>query len=138
MQRIQRQILTSAKLRATPCRVTVVGLLLRNKHALTQQLIEKSLSDRFDRVTVYRTLKVFLSKGVIHKVLDDTGCLKYALCPEVCMQADHHHDHVHFKCTSCGNTACLEEIPVPGVKLPRGFMATEYNLLVGGICSKCQ
>ena len=92
----------------------------------------------FDRVTVYRTLKSFLERGVIHKVLDDGGALKYALCNEHCQEEAHHHDHVHFKCTQCGETNCLEEVEVPGVKLPKGYISEEVNLLIRGTCQKCQ
>jgi Fur family ferric uptake transcriptional regulator len=98
--------------------------------------IEKEIANSLDRVTVYRTLKTFLDKGLIHKVLDDEGSLKYALCKEACNTVEHHHDHVHFKCTNCGQTICLN-LDVPPLKLPKGYTATETNLLVQGVCEKC-
>jgi Fur family ferric uptake transcriptional regulator len=77
-----------------------------------------------------------LKKKSITNWLDDEGSLKYALCNDACSKTGHHHDHVHFKCTSCGQTNCLE-IEVPAVKLPKGYRASEVNLLIQGICERC-
>jgi Fur family ferric uptake transcriptional regulator len=70
-------------------------------------------------------------------VLDDGGALKYALCNEHCRTADHHHDHVHFKCTTCGETQCLDNVEIPSIKLPKGYKGKEGNLLIQGTCPKC-
>lgn len=130
------RLLKSFKMRSTPSRQEILRLFLRKDYALSHGDIEKDVSSELDRVTVYRTLKTFLDKGIIHKVLDDEGSLKYALCNEACSTAEHHHDHVHFKCTACGQTNCLN-VELPGVKLPKGYMAQEVNVLIQGICERC-
>lgn len=130
------KLLKEFKLRTTPGRKAILSVFLKKNYALAHADIEKSISADFDRVTVYRTLKTFLDRGLIHKVLDDAGSLKYALCSEACTLAGHHHDHVHFKCTVCGQTNCLE-VDVPHVKLPKGYRAGEFNLLIQGICAEC-
>ena len=88
-------LLKGFKLRSTPNRQEILHLFLKKNHALSHGDIEKEIDNSLDRVTVYRTLKTFLDKGLIHKVLDDEGSLKYALCNEACTTAEHHHDHVH-------------------------------------------
>jgi Fur family ferric uptake transcriptional regulator len=105
-------------------------------YALSHSDIENEIDDNLDRVTVYRTLKTFLKKGLIHKVLDDQGSLKYALCRENCSSKEHHHDHIHFKCSRCGQTNCLD-IDVPKVKLPKEYRIQEVNFLIQGICYQC-
>jgi Fur family transcriptional regulator, ferric uptake regulator len=130
------RLLQEFKLRSTPGRMAILNLFLKKNYALAHSDIEKGISSHFDRVTVYRTLKTFLDRGLIHKVLDDEGSLKYALCTEACSITGHHHDHVHFKCTLCGQTNCLS-INVPPVKLPKGYRAGEINLLIQGICANC-
>src|SRR5688572_17504969 len=92
------RLLKDFRLRATPSRQEILHLFLKKAYALSHGDIEKEISNALDRVTVYRTLKTFLDKGLIHKVLDDEGSLKYALCKEACRSTGHHHDHVHFKC----------------------------------------
>ena len=134
----QAQILRNHQLRTTESRSAILNLFLKNTFALSYSYIEKQIADSYDRVTVYRTLKTFLDKGVIHKVLDDEGSLKYALCSEPCSTEVHHHEHVHFKCQRCGQTNCLDEVTIPEVALPPGFKAREMNLLIQGICDKCR
>ena len=129
-------LLRGFNLRSTPNRQEILHLFLKKNHALSHGDIEKEIDNSLDRVTVYRTLKTFLDKGLIHKVLDDEGSLKYALCNEACTTAEHHHDHVHFKCVKCGQTYCLN-VEVPSVKLPRGYKANALNLLIQGICDRC-
>ena len=129
-------LLRDYKLRSTPTRQEILLLFLKKEYALSHGDIENEISNSLDRVTVYRTLKTFLDKGLIHKVLDDQGSLKYALCKDACTETGHHHDHVHFKCLKCGQTNCLQ-IEVPLVKLPKGYKPKEVNLLIQGICEHC-
>ena len=130
------RLLKTFRLSSTPSRQEILHLFLNKDYALSHGDIEKEINNELDRVTVYRTLKTFLDKGLIHKVLDDEGSLKYDLCNDACSKTGHHHDHVHFKCTSCGQTNCLE-VEVPSVKLPKGYRASEVNLLIQGICERC-
>jgi Fur family ferric uptake transcriptional regulator len=106
--------------------------------ALSHSDLEEVLQKDFDRVTIYRTLKTFLDNDLVHKVLDDSGATKYALCSHShAGEHRHDHEHVHFKCEVCGETTCLEDVALPQVKLPKGFEKKEMNLLVQGICEKC-
>ncbi len=130
------QLLKDFRLRTTTSRQSILHLFLEKEHALSHNDIENAIDNTLDRVTVYRTLKTFLDKGLIHKVLDDEGSLKYALCNEACTVKGHHHDHVHFKCIKCGQTNCLQ-VEVPEVKLPKGYKSNEINLLIQGICESC-
>lgn len=133
----ESQILREFKLRKTTSRSSILRLFLNKPFALSYSDIEHEIADGFDRVTVYRTLKTFVDKGVVHKVLDDGGSLKYALCNDLCSTTSHHHEHIHFKCTICGQTSCLDQVHMPVIVLPTGFKAQEINLLVQGKCEKC-
>lgn len=132
--------LSDVDLRSTPCREAVLAQFKAQQHALSQGEIETILSQQFDRVTIYRTLKTFLGQGLIHKVLDDLGGTKYALCKEWCHEGGHAHahDHVHFKCQTCGQTTCLEDVHIPSLTLPNNYLKIESNLLIQGICAGCR
>lgn len=130
-------LLKEFRLRSTHSRLDIVNLFIGQPHALSYTDIERQFAPLYDRVTVYRTLKTFLDKGMIHKVLDDTGALKYALCSGACSAHGHQHNHVHFKCSRCGQTNCLETVEIPPVSLPQGYLPTELNLLVQGVCQTC-
>jgi Fur family ferric uptake transcriptional regulator len=136
MEATSNRLLKDFDLRTTPTRKEILHLFLKKDYALSHADIEREIDNSMDRVTVYRTLKTFLDKGLIHKVLDDEGSLKYALCNEACSTKSHHHNHVHFKCTRCGQTNCLE-IEIPSVKLPKGYRPEEVNVLVQGVCQHC-
>ncbi|MFN0204236.1 MAG: Fur family transcriptional regulator [Bacteroidia bacterium] len=130
-----KQILTSHGLRHTESREEILDIFLTHNIALSQPEIEKELKS-CDRVTIYRTLATFFKKGILHKVLDDEGATKYALCSSACSE-HHHHDHVHFKCLKCGNTTCVDETHTPEVHLPEGYLLEEVSMLIQGICAKC-
>jgi Fur family transcriptional regulator, ferric uptake regulator len=136
MEHLVKNTLKEHNLRTTSCREEILGTFLDRRVALSHGDIEGLLGDRFDRVTIYRTLKTFLEKGIIHKVLDDEG-VRYAMCQDHCSEHDHHHDHIHFKCTECGQTNCLETVHIPAVQLPEGYRAHELNLLIQGQCPAC-
>ncbi|MES2732857.1 MAG: transcriptional repressor [Bacteroidota bacterium] len=131
------EILKEHQLRHTGSREDILAIFMREAFALSHADVEHRLPEGFDRVTLYRTLKTFVDKGLIHKVLDDSGEAKYALCKEPCSTDHHHHGHVHFKCTRCGLTNCLEEVQIPSVQLPKGYKTEDVNLLVQGICLVC-
>lgn len=132
------QLLKSHGIRKTRSRLDILNEFAANSHALSQPDLEKALGKELDRVTIYRTLTLYLEKGILHQVLDDAGAMKYALCKEACGSDDHHHDHVHFKCDACGQTTCLEQVHIPRITLPQGFNVREKNLLMTGTCASCE
>lgn len=130
------EILKKHGMRVTAIRQDVVRLFASLDHAVTHQEVEQSLPEA-DRVTLYRTLGSFEEKGIIHQILDDGPAKKFALCGTRCSEENHHDEHVHFKCTSCGETRCLPEVVLQPVKLPTGYKASGIDLLVQGTCSNC-
>jgi Fur family ferric uptake transcriptional regulator len=131
-------ILSQHSLRRTVPRQAVLEVFVNERMALSQPEIEQLLSEQCDRVTIYRTLTTFLENGLIHKVLDDKGAAKYALCSHDCADTkEHQHDHVHFKCEKCGQTRCLDHVHIPDFNLPAGFRVRETNVLLQGVCESC-
>lgn len=131
-------LLKEHKLRNTETRVEVLKMFTKNHYALAHADIEKALGNTHDRVTIYRTLSAFLESGLIHKVLDNEGGIKYALCHHYhAHQGLHQENHIHFKCRKCNTTQCLDHFPIPDFTLPKDYKIAEINLLVEGICNKC-
>lgn len=137
MLAVNNNILEKHDLRNTPSRLSVLTVFNENNFAISHADIEKALKDEIDRVTIYRTLNTFLEKGIIHKVIDDSGVSKYAICVAECSENHHHDNHVHFKCQKCGNSECMNGISIPQLALPKGYVITESNLLIEGVCKHC-
>jgi len=133
-----KQLLTNHGLRQTDCRRDVLSIFTAHGQALSHNDIEEQIVKNYDRVTIYRTLNSFIEQGLIHKVLDDSGTAKYALClHDHAEQEKHSDEHIHFKCNQCGKTKCLDEVAIPEIKLPKGYIKQELNFLVLGICKAC-
>jgi Fur family ferric uptake transcriptional regulator len=133
------QLLTDKALRITRQRTDILSILLEHNTALSQNELEQRLGAIADRVTVYRTLKTFVQEGILHTVPDEQFGVRYALCDtHGCEpQGHHHHDHMHFKCTQCGDTLCLDDVRLPPMPLPDGYRALELTVVAKGICKSC-
>ena len=131
------QILKQNQLSLTGSRKKILELFLSSPGALAHSDIEKKTGSSFDRVTIYRTLHTFLEKGIIHNIPTSDNSVLYALCIDNCSEGHHHDNHVHFVCSSCGNTTCLPEVTIAAVKLPNGFLPEEYQMVVTGLCKAC-
>ena len=129
-------IFKSSGLRNTPIRNEVLSLFINAESALSNQDIEGQL-ENVDRITLYRTLKAFEEKGIIHKAIDGTMIPKFALCSHSCTEHFHDDKHVHFHCRYCNNTFCIDEAMIPLVPLPKGFKAEETEMIVKGKCQNC-
>src|SRR5882762_10103215 len=109
-------ILKKNQLSITGGRRKILELFFQQDGALSHSDIEKKAGEKFDRVTVYRTLQIFLEKGLIHNIPTADNSIRYALCKDNCSGGHHQDDHVHFVCSACGNTTCLEGVTVPVIK----------------------
>lgn len=132
-----KDILEKHNLRKTAARVEILQLFFNESQAVSHSNLEAVLLNKFDRVTIYRTLNSFEEKGIIHKVFDSSGIGKYALCHHNCSEKEHHDEHVHFNCTECGNTYCIESAQIPKVKIPEKYKAKSLYLIAEGVCSTC-
>jgi len=120
----------------TAMRLLVLEFLTRQNAAISLNDLERGMAPS-DRITLYRTLKTFEEKGLVHSIEDGTGATKYALCEEDCDGENHHDLHVHFYCNTCRETFCLPNTKIPDISLPINFFRQEMNLIIKGICDQC-
>jgi len=135
-QELNKNILRAHKLRITDCRTDVIEYFLSEKKALSQGDLERKFT-QYDRVTLYRTLNSFLDSGILHKIPNSTGVATYGLCHNTCSPEQHEHNHIHFKCNTCGQIECMDDKAVPAVSLPQGYQVEAVNLIVDGVCAQC-
>ena len=119
----------------TPNRLLVARALAGSHRPLSLQELEERL-ETIDKSNIFRALTVFREARLVH-VLEDAGYgVRYELCHS-------HHDqvdddvHVHFYCSRCHRTFCLEDTPVPPVKAPEGYAVETVSYLLRGVCPEC-
>ncbi len=128
--------LEAKEIRPTAMRELVLKVLLNKGSAISLSKLEDEFANA-DKSTLYRTLKTFEDKKLIHSIDDGSGSVKYAVCQDSC-ECNPSDLHVHFYCTKCENTFCLTDIPVPSVNLPIGFSLDSVNMVIKGLCINCK
>jgi len=136
MNKELENMLIAKQISPTAMRLLVLEFLLKQKAAISLSDLEKEF-ERSDRTTLYRTLKTFEEKGLIHDINDGTQSIKYAICKADCKDGVHHDMHLHFYCTKCKELFCLPKAEIPEIILPDKFQLEEVSLVVRGICNNC-
>ncbi len=129
-------LLRSRGVRPTLLRRETLALLLEAGSPLSL----KALSGRFtgkqpDRVSLYRTLNLLESCGLVHKALGADGAWRY--CAHSSEGEGCPGNHAHFLCLKCGEMICLKDQPIPNLELPEGFVVHGKQLVAYGLCLRC-
>ena len=119
----------------TANRIIVAKALAEESRPLSMTELEDRIGS-IDKSGIFRSLTLFKEQHLVH-VLEDGEGVRYELC--------HSHDHtvdndmhIHFHCEHCGETICLEDLAIPEVQLPEGYLMQSANFVLKGICPKCQ
>jgi len=128
-------ILEEKSVRITPMRQLLLEYFLKENKTIGLVDLEKTFP-RADRITLYRSLKTFVDKGILHKVTGTAAEAKYALCFD-CTENQHKDYHPHFQCTKCKKLECLTSTFIPSLPLPIGYQTTEISMLIKGLCPHC-
>ena len=121
-------------------RITAVRLLIWReiRNSFTGAFSLSDLEDALptvDKSTLFRTLSILSDAHLLHDIDDGSGSHKFCVC--------HHDDtlhctgHVHLTCRICHRTFCLQDVRIPQVDLPAGFIPEEAGYIVKGICPEC-
>jgi Fur family ferric uptake transcriptional regulator len=122
-------------IKPTAIRLLVLKAMVEHPQAFSLLDME-SLLDTVDKSTLFRTISLFHKKLLIHSIDDGSGSIKYSVCNSHCT-CSLNDLHVHFYCTQCKKTFCLEKLSVPEVQLPDGFLPQSVNFVLKGRCRHC-
>ncbi len=128
-------LLKEKKISNTPFRKEVLSIFTKYSNAIPLSIIEKELK-KYNRITLYRTIKIFIEKGIIHEITLSGEESNYAICQEECDTIRHHHQHIHFKCNGCGIIFCVEVDKFPTIRLPE-YKIDQLEIQATGLCKKC-
>ena len=127
-----QKLLHAYGLAETAIRKQVIECLWGDSVALTQKELEDQLPANTDRVTLYRTLKLFLQRGILHKIVIDDQTRKFKLAGRF-----RKSDHAHFYCIHCKKLLCMPQLNIDMSLLPSGFQFQSARMVVEGICDNC-
>ncbi|MCA9393935.1 MAG: transcriptional repressor [Candidatus Omnitrophica bacterium] len=123
-------------LKATPKRMAIIGLFVKENRILTPEEVWVPLRRKFGRLglpSVYRNLDTLAGCHILTQVHQFDNKRYYALC-----HARHDHHHHHIVCTSCGKVGEFEGCALESVRRVDGFKVLRHFVQLEGICADCQ
>lgn len=130
------QILVKYTLYKTAPRKLILNFFLSRKSAIKLSDLYKSMDNKIDRSTIYRTITGFVKKGIIHIVPSLEGEYTYAL--NFYPTKNRSKDAVHFICLNCHKYYYFPELTIPEIILPQRLHAAHTEIIINGICDKCK
>ncbi len=124
--------LTENDIKPSVQRLKIFDFLLHTNEHPTVDLIYNALSSEIptlSKTTVYNTLRLFQSKGIVNVVNIEDNQTRY--------DADTSF-HGHFKCNSCGRVYDFA-VDISQIKFSEldGFQIKESHYYLKGICKDC-
>jgi Fur family transcriptional regulator, ferric uptake regulator len=119
-------------------RQAILGLLHQHPHPMTnKEVFEHLPPGHCDLATVYRSMRLLETMGIVKRFDFGDGVARYELVSEAV--DDHHH---HLICTNCSHVVEIEDcFPVEleqRIASRNGFQFITHKLEFFGICPKCQ
>ena len=127
------EMLRNKGLKKTAQRIMLINILQKKNIALAENDIRSEMGELYDRITFYRTIQTLIDATLIHRIVVDNKVVKYALGDV----ASESKNHSHFFCKKCHSVTCLENILAVEYHLPNGYQAEENEVLIKGVCGKC-
>ena len=124
-------------LRQTPQRRHVYEVLMEKRDHPTATEVFLRAQKKMPSIslaTVYNCLETMVGSGLVRSVHVDREPTRF--CANLL-------EHGHFHCTECGHVADIElaysrdENPPKGWKLPSGYLVTQQDITLRGLCSCC-
>lgn len=130
------ELLEQHGIRPTANRIVVAKALAAAGRSMTLSELEYSILS-IDKSGIFRALTLFREHRLVHVIEGGGEGVHYELCHS------HHHDedddqHVHFYCERCQRTFCIDQVPMPSVVLPEGYVSWSSNYLIKGLCPDCK
>jgi len=131
------ELLRKYSLSKTGIREEILNVFLSCSFPLSMNDLKEKMSLECDRVTLYRNLRKFTQKGILHEVYLDKQDSKYVLPENIVNPKKVYSEHPHFRCVNCEMVKCLTDKEIVHICLPEGFKKLEANYVIYGFCDVC-
>ncbi len=131
------ETLQQAGIAETPQRMAVLAILQNAARPLSINLIRAKLETniRINKVTVYRIISLFKTRGVIRDVVSTGGTVYFE------MATVDHPVHPHFNCKSCGALNCLTPLTFSQARqltaAREDYSVDHIEINISGLCHGC-
>jgi Fur family ferric uptake transcriptional regulator len=131
------ELLKRHRLSSTTIREDMLKVFIESRSPISMNELKEKMKRDCDRVTLYRNLKSFTKKGILHEVYLDKQESRFVLPENILNPEMEYAEHLHFKCTKCDMVKCLTDQEIMDIALPEGFKMLEANFVVFGLCDNC-
>lgn len=128
------KILSSNSVKPTANILLVAKLLIDSNAPLAIFEITDTLSF-IAPADISEILSILSDYGIAKSFVDGRGVVSYEIG---CDEDRDKHNHVHFYCETCHKTYCIEELPLPDMKFPRGYKVKSRSFVAKGCCPSCR
>jgi len=130
---MKKDYLKENGLKHTSGRAAILDVLEGAKGLMTAEQIHSKLKGKVHKVTLYRTLELFVKEGILYQTDLRSGQAYFEL------QKSHHH---HIVCTECGLQEGIKGCPssLQGEAANKSELfkeVTSHTLEFFGVCKKC-
>ena len=123
----------------TKSRLAVFKLFGQKKEALATSYINEYFSKTLDRISIYRSLKLFLKKGILLRIPNIDGEIRYLLVQNNATNNGTNKNRVtYFVCTNCDQMKMLDAPIFQKIKIPNSVNAKQCYFVIEGICDGCE
>lgn len=130
------QLLKRYKINVTQNRIRVLYAILSMKGVVSASSIHAETYINADRVTIYRTLKVFEKKGLLQLVANTLGKVEFCIKPGIAGIKEIETVYARSVCTACGTQVLLDFPKAANIEGMYGFDPSE--ILIRGLCRSCK
>ncbi len=127
-----KEFLRSKGINPSLQRIKIYQYLLKNRtHPRVEDIYAELVNEipTLSKTTIYTTLNLFVSKGIVSKIMIEDGEVRYDIDTT---------PHGHFKCIKCGRVYDIDIKPSIFKDISTdGHQPIEYHFYVIGICKEC-
>lgn len=127
-----RAILRKYRVYITKARLLMLDAFLRSGNPLTRNDFYNDSSPELNRITIFRTLKLFLNRKIIYRVHATDRVSRYLLRQTATSV------HSNFICRVCKKVIPLKTIDPPEVELPEDYTQQNTEIIIEGLCDTCK
>jgi len=138
MKLIEKRLDTRGQVLTINKKVIVKILLENSEHLTVDDIVgisEKNKYKKLDRTTVYRILSKFESYDIVDSIVLNDNKKRYELTYLK-------NPHYHIYCNECNNMSEFENLDIHDKFLSQlkneNFQPMNFNIIINGVCKKCQ